>query len=64
MVKIKLIIVTKRQSFENIEKWIQINEKANPPIKILIGNKVDQYSTSKNNVPKADAYTLAKKYGM
>ena len=57
-------VVTKRQSFENVEKWIQINEKANPPIKILVGNKVDQYSTTKNAVQKADAISLAKKYGM
>lgn len=56
--------VTKRQSFENVEKWIQINEKANPPIKMLVGNKVDLYSTSKNTVPKAEATSLAKKYGM
>lgn len=45
--------VTKKQSFENVEKWIQINEKANPPIKMLVGNKVDLYSTSKNTVSKA-----------
>lgn len=57
-------VVTKRQSFENVEKWIQINEKANPPLKLLVGNKVDLYSTSKNTVSKADATTLAKKYGM
>ena len=56
--------VTKRQSLENVEKWIQINEKANPPIKILVGNKVDLYSTTKNTVPKAEANALAKKYGM
>lgn len=47
-----------------MEKWIQINEKANPPLKLLVGNKVDLYSTSKNTVSKADATTLAKKYGM
>ena len=57
-------LVTKRQSFENVEKWIQINEKANPPIKILVGNKVDLYSTTKNGVQKADAVAMAKKYGM
>ena len=57
-------VVTKRQSFENVEKWIQINEKANPPLKLLVGNKVDLYSTSKNTVSKADATTLAKKYGI
>jgi len=56
--------VTKRQSFENVEKWIQINEKANPPLKLLVGNKVDLYSTNKNTVSKADATNLAKKYGM
>jgi hypothetical protein len=64
MVLIFLNLVTKRQSFENIEKWIQINEKANPPIKILVGNKVDLYPTSKNTVTKQDAVSLAKKYGM
>ena len=57
-------LVTRKQSFENVEKWIQINEKANPPIKILVGNKVDLYNTSKNTVSKADAISLAKKYGM
>lgn len=58
------MVVTKRQSFENVEKWIQINEKANPPIKILVGNKVDLYPTTKNSVPKSDALSLAKKHGM
>jgi hypothetical protein len=33
-------------------------------MKILVGNKVDLYSTSKNAVTKADAISLAKKYGM
>lgn len=41
-----------------------MNEKANPPIKLLVGNKVDLYSTSKNTVSKADAIGMAKKYGM
>lgn len=31
---------------------------------MLVGNKVDLYSTSKNTVSKAEATTLAKKYGM
>ena len=56
--------VTKRQSLENVEKWIQINEKASPPIKMLVGNKVDLYSTTKNTVSKAEAQSLAKKHGM
>jgi len=64
MVHDRIYSVTKKQSFENVEKWIQINEKANPPIKILIGNKVDLYSTTKNAIQKADAVALAKKYGM
>lgn len=41
-----------------------MNEKANPPIKILVGNKVDLYTTTKNAVQKAEAVALAKKYGM
>ncbi len=64
MVLLIIYEVTKRQSFENVEKWIQINEKASPPLKLLVGNKVDLYSTSKNTVSKADATSLAKKYGM
>jgi len=31
---------------------------------MLVGNKVDLYSTTKNTVPKAEAHSLAKKYGM
>jgi GTPase SAR1 family protein len=58
------MVVTKKLSFENAEKWIQINEKANPPLRVLVGNKVDLYSTTKNTVAKADAVALAKKYGM
>lgn len=31
---------------------------------MLVGNKVDLYSTTKNTVQKAEAISLAKKYGM
>lgn len=53
--------VTKKQTFENVQKWIQNTEKAEPPLRVLVGNKVDLYSSSKNTVPKAEAIALSKK---
>jgi hypothetical protein len=43
---------------------VESNEKAEIPIKILVGNKVDLYSTSKDAVQKAEATSLAKKLNM
>lgn len=43
---------------------MESNEKAEIPIKILVGNKVDLYSTSKDAVQKAEATSLAKKLNM
>jgi GTPase SAR1 family protein len=64
MVSYLLIAVTKRQSFENIEKWVESNDKADIPVRVLVGNKVDLYSTSKDAVQKTEAVSLAKKLNM
>ena len=53
--------VTKRQSFENVQKWLQNTEKAEAPLRLLVGNKVDLHAGSKNAVSKAEAQALAKK---
>lgn len=64
MVAVIMNAVTKRQSFEGIEKWLESNDKADVPIRILVGNKVDLYSTTKEAVQKAEAVSLAKKLNM
>ncbi|EGR27478.1 hypothetical protein IMG5_195250 [Ichthyophthirius multifiliis] len=56
--------ISRRQTFERIENWIQESEKCEIPIRILVGNKVDLYSSTKGAVQKSEALGLAKKYGM
>ncbi|KAL4497055.1 hypothetical protein ABPG72_002211 [Tetrahymena utriculariae] len=56
--------VSRRQTFERIETWIQESEKCEIPVRILIGNKVDLYANTKGAVSKSEAVGLAKKYGM
>jgi GTPase SAR1 family protein len=62
---IYLFDVTSRQSFDNLEKWFKDNEKAEIPLKVLVGNKVDQFNAgSKTVVQKQEANAFAKKHGM
>lgn len=43
---------------------MESNDKAEIPVKVLVGNKVDLYSTSKDAVQKTEAVSLAKKLNM
>lgn len=55
---------SKKSSLDRIDHWIVETEKCNIPIKVLVGNKVDLMGTSKNNISKQDAITVARKYNM
>lgn len=62
--------VTKRNSFINIEKWIQECASCDTPVRILVGNMVDLLNNPKNQknlinpVSKVEAIALARKYDM
>ncbi|OMJ78075.1 hypothetical protein SteCoe_22183 [Stentor coeruleus] len=57
--------ITKRASFERIEKWIKECEKVEILSKVLLGNKID-LAGRKDSTPvtKTEAMSLARKYGM
>jgi len=61
---IYLFDASKRPSFEKVEQWIIENEKCDIPVKVLVGNKIDLASNSKNSISKSEATSLARKYGM
>lgn len=62
--------ITKRNSFINIEKWIQECQSCDTPIRILVGNMIDLTTNPKNQknlnnpVSKVEAIALARKYDM
>ena len=43
--------ITKRNSFEKVEQWINECERCDVPIKILVGNMVDLASGSDKGKP-------------
>jgi len=63
-----LFDVTRRGTFEHVEQWIQEcspDKGCDAPIRILVGNKLDQQATKKGaGVSKVEAIALARKYGM
>lgn len=62
--------VTKRSSFEKMEKCIQETQNCETPIRIMVGNIVDLTTNPKtqkkliNPVSKVEAIALARKYDM
>ena len=64
-VAIIMFDATRRSTFEKSELWIAEMEKCGAPIKLLIGNKIDQANEKKGDqVSKIEALGLARKYGM
>jgi GTPase SAR1 family protein len=62
-----LFDASKRPTFERVEQWINECQQCEPPIQILVGNKIDLVATKKNlvnPVTKTEGLGLAKKYGM
>eukprot|EP00826_Nyctotherus_ovalis_P059529 TRINITY_DN8287_c0_g2_i3.p3 TRINITY_DN8287_c0_g2~~TRINITY_DN8287_c0_g2_i3.p3 ORF type:complete len:147 (+),score=55.17 TRINITY_DN8287_c0_g2_i3:73-513(+) len=56
---------TRHSTFERAETWISEIEKCSAPLKLLIGNKIDQANEKKGEqVTKAEAVGLARKHGM
>ena len=57
--------VTRRSTFERMERWIHECEKVEILTKVLIGNKFDLASKRETQVvSKTEAMALAQKYGM
>lgn len=62
--------VTKRESFNSIQNWIEETETCDVPIKILVGNMIDLVNNPKNSkdtitpVSRDEAVELAVKHGM
>ena len=56
---------TRRSSFERAELWITEVEKCSPPLKLLIGNKIDLANERKGEqITKVEAVGMARKHGM
>lgn len=62
--------ITKRTTYENVERWIQECASCEIPIRILVGNMVDLTTNPKtqktliNPISKTEAIALARKYDM
>lgn len=56
--------LSKKSSLEKINSWITETDQCEIPLRYLVGNKLDQFDSSKSGIDRDQGREIANKYGL